>query len=232
MIVAERKPYDEIREMLSGKKRVLVAGCGTCVAVCNTGGEKEVGLLAEELRITAQKEGTGWEIEEVTIQRQCETEFLEAAAPRVECVDVVVSMACGAGIQLLAAHFPKTLVLPGVNTTFLGTNIEPGVWVEYCHGCGSCVLAETGGICPVARCSKSLVNGTCGGTDKGMCEVDPKNIPCGWNLIYKRLKDLDRLDLLRTMREAKDWSKDRGAGPRRLSREEMMKIEATEGEQS
>jgi len=232
MIVAERKPYDEIKSMLSEAKRILVAGCGTCVAVCNTGGEKEVGILAEELRMTAKLEEKEWVVTEATVQRQCETEFLEALTGDVKECDAVVSLACGAGIQLLAAQFPEARVLPGVNTTFLGTNIAPGIWAEYCHGCGSCVLAETAGICPVARCSKSLVNGACGGTDKGMCEVDPKNIECGWFLIYERLKKLGRLDLLRKMNPPKDWSKDRGAGPRRLSREDMMDVEAQEEEGS
>ncbi|MHC5038267.1 MAG: methylenetetrahydrofolate reductase C-terminal domain-containing protein [Planctomycetota bacterium] len=182
MIVAERKPYEEIKAMLEGRKRILVAGCGTCVAVCNTGGEKEVGVLAEELRITSKMEDLGWEISEVTAQRQCEAEFLEPLKGAVEGADAVLSLACGAGIQLLAAQYTAVPVFPAVNTTFLGTNIAPGVWTEYCHGCGNCVLGETGGICPVARCSKSLVNGACGGTDKGMCEVDPKTIDCGWFL--------------------------------------------------
>ena len=230
MIVAERKPYEEITAMLEVCKRILVAGCGTCVAVCNTGGEKEVGLLAEELRITSKKEGKEWDVREATPQRQCETEFLDPLKGDVEAVDAVLSLACGAGIQLLAARFPAVPVLPAVNTTFLGTNIAPGVWTEYCRGCGDCVLGETGGICPVARCSKSLVNGACGGTDKGMCEVDPKNIECGWFLIYERLKERGRLDVLRKMNDPKDWSKDRGAGPRRMSREEMMEVEAAEGE--
>ncbi|MHC5079007.1 MAG: methylenetetrahydrofolate reductase C-terminal domain-containing protein [Planctomycetota bacterium] len=230
MIVAERKPYEEIKAMLEGRKRILVAGCGTCVAVCNTGGEKEVGVLAEELRITSKMEDLGWEISEVTAQRQCEAEFLEPLKGAVEGADAVLSLACGAGIQLLAAQYTAVPVFPAVNTTFLGTNIAPGVWTEYCHGCGNCVLGETGGICPVARCSKSLVNGACGGTDKGMCEVDPKTIDCGWFLIYERLKERGQLDILRRMNEPRNWATDRGAGPRRLSREEMMKVDAAEGE--
>ncbi len=226
MIVADRKPYDEIKAMLEGSKRILVAGCGTCVAVCSTGGEKQVGVLASELRMTSQLESKGWEIEEVTVQRQCEREYLEPIAAQVERADVVLSLACGCGIQLLAEQYPQRRVLPGVNTTFYGTNVAPGVWEEYCRGCGNCVLAETGGICPVARCSKGLTHGACGGTDRGMCEVDPKQIECGWYLIYKRLKDQGRLDVLRQVRQPKDRSSGQGGGPRRLSREELMKIEA------
>jgi ferredoxin len=230
MIVAERKPYDEILAMLAGKSRILVAGCGTCVAVCSTGGEKQVGLLASELRMTAQMKGLAWEVSEAAAQRQCEEEFLVPLAPLVANADAVLSLACGAGVQLLAEKFPSATVLPAVNTTFLGANVKPGVWAEYCRGCGDCLLDETGGICPIARCSKSLIHGPCGGTTKGMCEVDPQRIECGWYLIFKRLQALGRLDYMKALRPPKDYAPGPGGGPRRLTREELTTLDAPGGE--
>jgi hypothetical protein len=124
----------------------------------------------------------------------------------------------------MAEAMPGVRFLPGLNTTFYGANTANGVWAEYCHGCGDCVLAWTGGICPIARCSKSLINGACGGTNHGKCEVS-KDMDCAWYLIYKKLSDEGKLDQYRKMRAPRQWSKDRGKGVRRLTHKELMEIE-------
>lgn len=226
MIVAERKPIEEIQEMIAPFKRVLVAGCGGCVTVCLTGGEKEVEILASQLRMLAKRADQDVSIGELTITRQCDEEFVRELVEAAKDYDAILSMACGAGVQLVS-DFTDIPALPAMNTTFLGANYEPGIWKETCHGCGDCMLAETAGICPVARCSKSLVNGTCGGTNDGKCEVNPE-IDCAWYLIYNRLKERGKLHLLARLRQPRDWSKERGSGPRRLTREEMLMV--TEGE--
>ncbi len=223
MIVAERKPFDEILAMLAPFKKVLVLGCGSCVTVCLTGGEKQAEMLASQLRLAAGKKGLELTTEADCITRQCDREFIEDLARDPGDYDAVLSIACGVGVGFMSEVCPDTPVLPGLNTTFYGANTAPGVWSEYCHGCGDCVLDLTGGICPIARCSKSLINGACGGTNDGKCEVD-KDMDCAWYLIYTRLKDLGRLDELRKMRPARQWSKDRGKGVRRLSREEMAQV--------
>lgn len=196
MIVAERKPFAEIQAMLAPYKKVLIAGCGTCVAVCLTGGEKEVGLLAAELSIASQIKGKSLTITEWTVERQCDQEFLEELKESVEENEVVLSLACGAGIQFLAERYEDKPVLPGVNTTFIGVNEAVGFWTERCRACHECLLDQTGGICPKTICAKGLLNGPCGGTVHGQCEVSLEK-PCAWTLIYRRLEKTDRLDLIR-----------------------------------
>jgi ferredoxin len=218
MIVAEKKPLDELKLLVAGKKKVLVLGCGGCVTVCLTGGEKQAEMLSSQLRMALKAEGV--EVSQKTVTRQCDREFLDEVKAEVEAADAVLSMACGAGVQLLAGLYPSARVLPAMNTTFMGANTAPGVWTENCRGCGECRLAETAGICPIARCSKNLVNGACGGTNEGKCEVS-KDIDCAWYLIYTRLKELGRLDELKVMRDAVDWSTTSSGVQRRLVHEEL-----------
>ena len=218
MIVAERKPFNEIKDHTRGHKKVLILGCGSCVTVCMAGGEREVEILASLLKLS----DPGIEVTEATIERQCDVEFFEEVKNKILEADVVLSMACGVGVQLCAELFEGKNVLPAVNTQHFGVTESPGVWKEYCLGCGECILHLTGGVCPIARCSKSLLNGPCGGSQEGMCEVDPENIPCAWQLIYDRLKNLGRLELLEINRPLKDWSKAHDGGVRTTEREDVQ----------
>jgi ferredoxin len=193
MIIAQRKPFAEIKQALAPYEKILVAGCGTCVAVCLAGGKKEVGLLASQLRMSFGLEKKKIKITEVTLERQCDREFLETVGKEVEQAEAVLSLACGAGIQFLAEAYPQRPVFPGVNTTFIGVAEAAGLWTERCRACGECLLAETGGICPRTICSKGLNNGPCGGMLDGKCEVDPER-PCAWVLIYDRLSREGRLE--------------------------------------
>lgn len=222
MIVADRKPIDAIKEMLSPYKKILLVGCGTCVSVCMTGGEKEVGVLAEELRIMSKLEKKDWDITEATVQRQCDREYIEPLEKKFKEADIVMSMACGVGIQYMAEVFPEQVVLPAINTTFYGTCVSEGEWHERCAGCGDCVLHLTMGICPVARCSKGLYNGPCGGTNKGKCEVS-NEIDCAWYLIHKRMKEHGKLDMLGAVIPARSWKSSLNGGPRKRIREDLKK---------
>ena len=206
--------------MLAPYKKVLVLGCGTCVTVCFSGGEKEVGILGTSLRMATRLDGDPKEVLEATVQRQCEYEYNEEVADQLRKVDVVLSLACGIGVQTLNEQFTDKITLPGVNTTFLGQPIEQGVWSERCQACGNCLLDKTGGICPIARCSKSLLNGPCGGSQDGKCEVNAE-VDCAWQLIYDRLHALDRLEWLLEIEPAKDWSTNRDGGPRQIVREDL-----------
>ncbi|MFO8010979.1 MAG: methylenetetrahydrofolate reductase C-terminal domain-containing protein [Dehalococcoidia bacterium] len=196
MIVAERKPFAEIKEMVKDHKKILVLGCGTCVAVCMAGGEKEVELLASQLRLANKLEGKEVEVLEDTVTRQCDREYMEPVLDKARECDAVISTACGVGIQMLSDLIEEIPVYPGVNTRFIGTNEAEGVWLERCMMCGNCVLGETGGICPVAMCAKGLLNGPCGGTNKGKCEVSSEK-ECAWTLIYRRLEKQGKLDNIR-----------------------------------
>ncbi|OPX32537.1 MAG: hypothetical protein B1H40_02385 [Candidatus Latescibacteria bacterium 4484_181] len=217
MVVAERKPLYEIRDVIQGCRKILILGCGTCTTVCMAGGEKEVSILATELRMLDK----GLQTVEATIERQCDKEFIEEIRYKAEQCDAILSMACGAGVQLVAEVFEDKAVYPALNTKFIGVSEGQGRWSEFCSACGDCILAETGGICPLTRCSKGLLNGPCGGSVEGKCEVDPEKLDCAWQLIYDRLKRLGRLDVLEKIREPKDWSKARDGGPRKVVREDV-----------
>lgn len=221
MIVAEQKPIAEIKDTLLSYEKVLVLGCGTCVKTCFAGGEDEVAVLASALRLACKIEGQPIDIEEATVERQCENEFIQEAAPAVGRNAAVLSLACGAGIQAIARCFEKTPVLPGVNTTFIGALERPGVFTEECSGCGNCQLAIFGGICPVTRCAKKLLNGPCGGSRNGECEVNA-DTDCAWHLIIERLGSLGQLENLRIYVPPKNWQPSQSGGPRKLVREDHI----------
>ncbi len=220
MIVAQQKPLETIKKMLADHKRVLAVGCGTCVTVCLSGGAKEVGVLASALRMSCELDGQPLEIDEAMTQRQCETEYLEPLASRIEDYDAVLSLGCGVGVQTMAQQFPETRIFPALNTAFMGAPTEQGVWEERCQGCGDCVLHLTGGVCPISRCAKQLFNGPCGGSQDGRCEIDGET-PCAWQMVWERMGSLGLIDDLMAVRPVKDWSTSRDGGPRRIVRDDL-----------
>ena len=220
MIIGEGKPIQEILSMIEPYSKIILAGCRGCVTVCSAGGEKEVGILAAALDMARQKEGKPIEIKELAIERQCDPEYLEQIRGIIDEYEAVLSIACGAGVQFMAEKYRKTPICPGINTNFIGVTEEQGVWTERCQSCGDCKLHLTGGICPIARCAKSLLNGPCGGSSKGKCEVNPE-LDCGWQLIYDTLKEQGRLDQLEVIIPINDWSTSRDGGPRKIVREDL-----------
>lgn len=220
MIVAEQKSLEELKALLGEAKKVLVVGCGTCVTVCFAGGEREAAIVSSSLRMASKLEGKPREIRDVTVQRQCEWEYLDQIAEQVKEADLVLSLGCGIGVQAIAQHFPQAWVVPGLNTSFLGLPTEQGVWAERCAACGDCILGLTGGICPIARCSKSLLNGPCGGSENGHCEINPE-VDCAWQLIYDRLKSMNKLHLILEIQPPKNWRTSRDGGPRKIVREDL-----------
>jgi len=220
MITAEKKPLDEIKALVADAKEVLVVGCGTCVTVCFAGGSREAQITAASLRMSTKLDGNGISVSDVTVQRQCEWEYLDEIEEQIKKADIVLSLGCGIGVQAIAEHFPTCWVVPGLNTTFMGLTAEQGVWEERCAACGDCILGLTGGICPIARCSKSLLNGPCGGSEDGHCEIDPE-VPCAWQLIYDRLSSRGKLETLLELQPPKDWSLSRDGGPRKIVREDL-----------
>ena len=223
MIVGTRKPLAEIQDMLKKYDRLLLAGCETCVAECASGGRREVAELAAALKMAFRLVGQEKDIQEISVDRQCVHEFLLDAVEAAQERDAVLSLACGAGVQALADRLPDTPVFPALNTQFIGETAARGLWLENCRGCGNCLLGLTGGICPVSRCAKSLLNGPCGGARNGLCEInlartfDPE-VPCAWLQIYDRLSALGELDRLLTPCPPKDWSHGDAGGPRRVRR--------------
>lgn len=221
MIVADKKPIEEIIEGIKDYSKILLLGCNECVTVCEAGGKKEVEILASALRMYFLNNGKEMKIDEITLERQCDHEYLEEIRGKVDQYDAVVSLACGVGVQFMSEKYASLPVYPGVNTCFLGVTEQRGLWTERCQACGQCILANTGGICPVSRCAKRLLNGPCGGSTNGKCELS-KDLDCAWQLIIDRLKALGRMDDYEKVCPIKDWSTDRAGGPRKVIREDVQ----------
>ena len=201
MIVTQKKPIDELMGMLGDAKKIAIIGCGSCATACATGGEKEVAELKAYL------ESQGRTVVATSMSDYCcmnlttKGKVKDFAAKGAE---AVVCMACGDGTQVVASNVPVP-TYPANNTMFLGEAVKFGLFHEACHLCGDCVLGQTGGICPITRCAKSLVNGPCGGAKNGKCEVNPDN-DCAWVQIYKRLESLGQLYKLEQTREDKGYA--------------------------
>ncbi len=220
MIVAHRKNIQDLKAILAQHKKILVLGCGTCVTVCLAGGEREVGMISSALRIAYRMGNEEHEISEVTIERQCDNQFIEDIIPQVQQVDAILSLGCGAGVQAIAERFPNVPIYPGLDTKFIGILQGQGVWTEKCAACGQCVMGFYGAVCPLTRCSKGLLSGPCGGGCSGRCEVSP-DVECGWQLIYDRLKAIGQLERLADPAPLTDWSKSHEGGCRKVIREDQ-----------
>jgi len=210
--ITEQKPLEEISQCLDQCQQVYLIGCGTCATICHTGGKSEILDMKEKLE-AAGKKVTGW----MVIPTACDDlskYALEESAKEIEPADCILVMACAFGVQTVSLYSDKP-VYPALNTLFIGKEETPGHFIEVCMQCGNCILARTAGICPLVRCAKSLLNGPCGGSVDGKCEVSP-DIPCAWQLIYDRLAALGQLDKLEEIVPVRDWSTSREGGPRTI----------------
>jgi ferredoxin len=204
MIVTRQKESEKILEMLEGKERVFIVGCGDCAATCKTGGEPEVKAMAAYLSAHG-KTVTGMAVPDVTcISAQAKIVFAKNRAALKEAQAVVV-LACGSGVQTVTENDRLNLdVYPGCDSLYAATIASDGAMRQVCSACGECILDLTEAVCPVTRCSKGLLNGPCGGQDQGHCEVDPSK-DCAWILIYKKMKEKGRLDVLRQRRKPRNY---------------------------
>ena len=191
--ITQKKPEEEIERLLNGLSRLFIIGCGTCVTLTRTGGEPEVQELKESLSAKG-KLVTGTTVVPVACDNLTR-DFLLEFGEQIDQADCLLITSCAFGVQTIARQLKK-MVVPAVNTMFIGKDTAFGTFDEICTQCGTCIIGETGGICPVTNCHKGLVNGPCGGTNHGKCEIDV-NKDCVWTLIYNRLKELDRLDSMR-----------------------------------
>jgi ferredoxin len=219
MIVAQRKNIPALLDIVKNDKKLLLLGCGTCVTVCLAGGQREVSIIASALRMAAKLKGLPLEVDELTIERQCDNVFLDQAAEAIKKNDAVLSVGCGAGVQALAERYAGKPVYAGLDTAFIGILEERGVWTEKCAACGDCVLHQYGGICPVTRCAKHMLNGPCSGSREDRCEVSADR-KCAWQLIYQRLKAIGQLDRLKQIKPPKNWSPSQSGGYRTIIRED------------
>jgi hypothetical protein len=200
--ITKQKPFEEIQQQLDGYDRVYIAGCGTCTTMTKTGGMEEVLAMKDRLQELG-KLVTGW----IVIPTACD-EMTEVAIKEndgaIQNAGCILVMSCALGVHKLSTYIGKP-IFPAVDTLFIGVEDGPGHFQEVCAQCGQCVLGETAGICPVTTCHKGLLNGPCGGTDNGKCEVD-KEKDCAWTLIYERLQEQGRLDLMRRFHSPRDYN--------------------------
>lgn len=198
--ITRPKPEEEIDRLLDGSGRIFIIGCGTCVTLTRTGGEPEVAAMKDHLSARG-KVITGTTVVPVACDNLTGEMLKEFKAPLNQAAAILI-MTCAYGVQTIARQLKK-FVVPGLDTLFVGKETGFGEFNEICRQCGTCVIGETGGICPVTACHKGLVNGPCGGTNNGKCEID-QDKDCAWTLIYNRLKELDRLDLMRQYQQPRN----------------------------
>ncbi len=216
MIITKKKPLEELLSMLEGVTRVAIVGCANCAAACQTGGEKEVAEMKALL------EERGFQVVATVLPQECCHKMLvkkQTKCLRACGAEAVVGMACGDGVQTVADNIALP-IYPANDTLFLGQVERVGIFHEYCRMCGDCVLGQTGGICPITQCAKSLVNGPCGGQKNGKCEVNPEN-DCAWIRIYNRMVELGQEEKFFTTRKTKAHAA--GAYPRHLNLREGKK---------
>jgi len=226
--ITKQKPLGEIKQYLKKCQKVYIIGCGTCATMCRTGGKSEVQAMKAVLEADG-KLVTGWMI----IPTVCDelTKYaLQAEEKAIGEADCILAMNCSVGVQMIGLHRQDRPVYPALNTLFIGMEESPGHFIEVCEYCGDCVLGRTAAICPLVRCAKSLFNGPCGGSSQGKCEVS-KDIPCAWQMIYDRLKELGRLDILEELAPLKDWSVSVSGGPRKIDLEAACAVVAQEAKQ-
>jgi ferredoxin len=204
MIITEKKDYKKILESLKGHDSVYVIGCGRCATSCATGGEEQVKEIVAKLKKDGKKI-KGSLVIEAPCDERLVAQFSRKEKAAIDESEVLLVLGCGAGVQTVADVI-KLPTYPALESLFLGKTKSLGRFYELCVMCGDCALETTGGICPVARCSKHLLNGPCGGSHKGKCEVDP-NIDCAWYLIFERLKELKQFDKVKKYTKPKDYSK-------------------------
>lgn len=213
--ITQAKSREEIDRLLNGLGRVFIVGCGTCVTLTHTGGEPEVSAMKEALS-GAGKIVTGHTVVPVACDNLTR-EFLGEFGDQIEQADAMLIMTCAFGVQTMAKQLKK-MVVPALDTLFIGKETGFGVFDEICTQCGTCIIGETGGICPVTNCHKGLVNGPCGGTNFGKCEIDV-NKDCAWTLIYDRLTELGRIETMRKYQKPRNHQGEPTPGKLTLSSE-------------
>lgn len=198
--ITQPKNEEDLERLLEDLTRLFIVGCGTCVTLTGTGGVPEVAAMQERL-LEMGKMVTG----SVVVPVACDElshEIITEQGPAVDSAQALVIMTCAFGVQTIGSQLGK-MVVPALDTLFIGKETGPGLYQEVCEQCGDCILGETGGVCPVTACHKGLVNGPCGGTNDGKCEIDSDK-DCAWTLIYTRLHQHGALDRMRRLQPARN----------------------------
>lgn len=213
MIITEKKPLEEVLETLKDYKKIFLVGCGECSTTCKTGGTAEIESMKQEL----EKQGKtvlGVAVPDAPcLASKIKTELAKNMKVLRESEAILV-LSCGLGVQSVKDNDRIGLaILPGCNTLCGAVMDAQGNFYEKCSMCGDCILGVTASVCPVTLCPKGLLNGPCGGMNKGKCEVD-KERDCAWVLIYKELEKKNKLGDFKKIQGPKDYKK--ALKPRKL----------------
>ncbi|RJQ53686.1 MAG: 5,10-methylenetetrahydrofolate reductase [Actinobacteria bacterium] len=203
MIITKKKDPADILSMLKGYDRVFVLGCNSCAQTIETGGPEQVAEMVEYLTKNG-KSVTGSAVIDPVCHVLNAKRQLRQRGHEVSAAEAIVVLTCGAGAQTISDEYEQ-VVIPGLDSAFLGNIVRHGTYDERCSLCGECVLDKTAGVCPVTRCAKGLLNGPCGGMRDGVCEIDAEQ-PCAWALIYERLDRQRRVAKMREIAAPKDHS--------------------------
>lgn len=195
MIVSTQKPLEELLDQLDGIQKIFLVGCAKCATVCKAGGEEEIWKM-QELLSAAGKEITGSLVIDEACHMLRAQRDLRGKQTMVDEAEAFLVLACGAGVQSISSTSSRKTIA-GLNTLFLGNIRRFGQFEQRCSLCGECVLTRTGGICPVTSCPKGILNGPCGGMDKGRCETNP-DAECAWVQIFQRLQALGTEDAMKS----------------------------------
>jgi ferredoxin len=199
--ITRQKPFSEVQEQLAGFDRLFIIGCGTCTTMTKTGGIDQVQEMEERLQGIG-KRVSGWTVIPIACDEMAEVTMKENRLA-IDSSNCILVLTCALGIHKISSYIDRPVV-PALDTLFIAVEETPGYFREVCAQCGQCILGETAGICPITTCHKGLVNGPCGGTNNGKCEVD-KERDCAWTLIYNRLRDQNRLDIMRKYQPPRNY---------------------------
>ena len=207
--ITTKKPFEEVLTALKNVNKIAIVSCGSCAALCQTGGTEG----AKEMKEKLEKEGfsiTSVVVSDEVCDNRLMMKDLRKIDEDIQNSDAILNLSCGSGahsiLKVISKKYPKLPVFSANDTQFIGMTERIGRFYKFCAACGQCLLNETGGICPVTTCAKSLMNGPCGGMVRGKCEVGNYEKDCGWVLIYNRLKELGQLELFSKLRKPRDWS--------------------------
>ena len=204
MIISKKKDFDDLLDSIR-EGPVFIVGCNECATLCHTGGEEEVLAMKDALE-KKKINVTGWVILEPACHLNNDKRLLKSHKTETDKSKKILVLACGNGVQTVSEIFKDKGIISGTDTLFLGEIKRATEFEKRCTMCGECLLDIFGGFCPVSRCPKSMLNGPCGGSMDGKCEVDP-DIDCIWDIIYKILKEKGQLHRLKEIQKSKDWSK-------------------------
>jgi len=204
MIVTKQKTLNQILELLKDYQKIFLVGCGECATTSKSGGKNEVLALRDALEASG-KEITGSCVPLAPcIAAQAKIELAKSVGA-LRGTEAILVLSCGLGVQSIKDNDRLSLaVLPGCDTLFGAITDAQGNFYEKCSMCGECVLGITLGICPITLCAKGLLNGPCGGMNKGKCEVD-KDRDCAWVLIYQELEKRNKLGKIKEIQPPKDY---------------------------